>query len=65
MFDRSLHVRYLGIVDIINLLVFIAATCVYPASYAAQAARVTMHSAGLLDSVVVPPLDEEIDLDDD
>lgn len=36
MFDRSLHVRYLGIVDIINLLVFIAATCVYPASYAAH-----------------------------
>ena len=42
-----------------------SAPSVDPASYAAQAARVTMHSAGLLDSVVVPPLDEEIDLDDD
>lgn len=35
-----------------------------PASYAAQAASAA-HRTGILDSVVVPPLDEEIDLDDD
>ena len=35
-FDRFLHVRYLGIYDIINLLVFLAAVFIYPASYAAH-----------------------------